>query len=184
MALLCTAGDDRRHNLERAAEILPALRGEAGGERAVALVEASADPDTALVSLARWREAAGRFPSDLEAAVTLFASSQSMALAVMFGLTFATVLTLVVVPSLYAIFVETFRVKPIPVAASARSSARAARSTRPRWPATTGTAKARKPGATATAPASTSGKETSIFLAWSLDSTGTTHHITSRGSKT
>ena len=38
-----------------------------------------------------------------------------MAWLMIFGLIVATVLTLIVVPSLYAIFVETFRVKPIPV---------------------------------------------------------------------
>jgi multidrug efflux pump subunit AcrB len=40
---------------------------------------------------------------------------EGMAWLMIFGLIVATVLTLVVVPSLYAIFVETFRVKPIPV---------------------------------------------------------------------
>ena len=40
---------------------------------------------------------------------------EGMAWLMIFGLIVATLLTLIVVPSLYAIFVETFRVKPIPV---------------------------------------------------------------------
>ena len=40
---------------------------------------------------------------------------EGMAWLMIFGLVVATVLTLVVVPALYAIFVETFKVKPIPV---------------------------------------------------------------------
>jgi multidrug efflux pump subunit AcrB len=40
---------------------------------------------------------------------------EGMAWLMIFGLAVATVLTLIVVPALYAIFVETFRVKPIPV---------------------------------------------------------------------
>ena len=44
---------------------------------------------------------------------------EGMAWLMIFGLAVATVLTLVVVPALYAIFVETFRVKPIPAAQEA-----------------------------------------------------------------
>jgi len=69
-------------NPDRAARTLAALRAAKEGARAEALVLDSADPDMALVNLARWQEATGSLPEDLDATVTLFASSQSMAEAV------------------------------------------------------------------------------------------------------
>ncbi len=39
---------------------------------------------------------------------------EGMAWLMIFGLIVATILTLIVVPALYAIFVETFRVRPMP----------------------------------------------------------------------
>jgi multidrug efflux pump subunit AcrB len=41
---------------------------------------------------------------------------EGMAWLMIFGLTVATILTLIIVPSLYAIFVENFKIKPVKIA--------------------------------------------------------------------
>jgi len=71
-------GDAPFTNPERAERELASLRGIEGGAPALDRVTESADPDMALTNLMRFLDAAGKLPSDLPAAVTLFAGSQSM----------------------------------------------------------------------------------------------------------
>jgi len=78
--------NDEAMRRDRPSEPRSLVRGSGSGfthpDRVEALVRDSADPDMARTNLTRWQEAAGTLPDDLEAAVTLFASSRSMAEAV------------------------------------------------------------------------------------------------------